>query len=190
MKFAHALMLRTVLIGAVGLVGTNTLYQHWIQPLETRQAEGARELADVRERLESARREMVEIKKREQTATALRQALKSLHENLPEAAASHWLPTRLKMTLSRFGVAQATVQWDKAVDEPAIPDCERAYCRVTIPREAGLRKVADALLAVAQIEQQDHFVSIQELSFHLDTPEAGGTTGSVNLAAVVPKRNQ
>lgn len=180
-----SLIFRSVLTGTAVLLGTGLSYRQWIVPLQHRQATELQEVAEVRERLRNAQEEMGGIKTQEQEANRIRSALNSVHANVPIGPAIAWFPPRLKTQLANRGV-QAEVRLNSSAPEPGLASFERTYWHLSLPQQAGVRTMTDALLAVAQIEQQDNFVKILDFSFS-ETGDTGSTVGRVNLKAFVRK---
>jgi len=188
MTLIRALMIRTLAVVAAALMGANLTYQRWIAPLEADRTKSARELATLNEQIQSARKEMWKIGRREQSSAQVRIAVSSMHEYLPaDAVPIIWLPPRLKTTLSRFGVSESKIELYHTSAERALPGFERTLWHVAIPKQPSLNKLTDVLLAVAQIEQQEHFVNIQDLEFHSESQEPGKITGFVNLTVFLPE---
>lgn len=187
MTFDRSLMLRVALVGTVMLVGMALSYRRWIGPVDSRYAETVRRMDAVRERLQIADREMRGIKERQQQGSGIRKDLSSHHDELPNDPVIVWFPSRVKTLLGRLGVSEVNVRLNKTTPEPLLLGFEQTYWLASVPVQGEARKFTDVLLAVAQIEQQDSFVKIEGLSFHLETQEPCGTTGYVNLKAFLPK---
>ena len=187
MKLRRLLLSRGGILVAVLLIAVAYSYRRWIRPIEVSRADLSQRSEDVGERIRRAENEMKRIKERQQHGSAIRQTLTALHKNLPEDPAIIWFPSRVKMMFSQLGVSEVNVRLNKTVPERLLLGFERNYWLLSVPPQGDARKMTDILQAVAQIEQQDSFVQIEGLSFHLETAEAGGITGYVNLSAFVPK---
>ena len=187
MKLRRLLLSRGGILVAVLLIAVAYSYRRWIRPIEVSRADLSQRSEDVGERIRRAENEMKRIKERQQHGSAIRQTLTALHKNLPEDPAIIWFPSRVKMMFSQLGVSEVNVRLNKTVPERLLLGFERNYWLLSVPPQGDARKMTDILQAVAQIEQQDSFVQIAGLAFHLKTAEAGGITGYVNLSAFVPK---
>ena len=186
MIFFQSLLFRIIAGITMLILGPALSYRHWIRPLETRHAETVQRMDELRVHIQSAEKDIMRILERKQQGDEIRNTLSSLHDDVPAHPAITWFPSRMKTMLSRLAVNKVSVSLNKTAPEPLLPEYERTYWLVSVPAQAEARKFTDVLLAVAQIEQQNDFVQIEGLSFHLELVEPGGTSGYVNLMAFVP----
>lgn len=182
----RSLVFRSILAGSAVLAMTGLFYRYSIVPRQQEQTELARKTEELRTRLRAAQEEMFQIKEQEQTLTGIRYRLNAMYDDTPSGPAVTWIPVRVKARLSRFGVERANIRLNSMQREPRLPGFERGFWHVSLPPESGLRKMTDALLAVAQIEQ-DRFIKILELNLRSETEEPGWTTGHVNVMSFVRK---
>ena len=187
LKLRRLLLSRGGLLIALLIIAVAYSYRRWIRPIEVNRVELSQRSEEVGERIRRAENEMKRIKERQQHGSAIRQTLSALHKNLPEDPAIIWFPSRVKTMFSRLGVSEVNVRLNKTVPERLLLGFERNYWLLSVPPQGEARKMTDVLQAVVQIEQQDSFVQIEGLSFHLETEEPGGVTGYVNLSAFVSK---
>lgn len=180
-------VLSGALAGTLFSLGIAFVHHRWIAPLERRQAETQRELSSVQVHLHTSQSEMSAIKDREQEIARLRRGLDSLHENVPIGPAIAWFPTRLKEQLAASGVADAEVRLNTSAAVPGLPGYEWTYWHVSLPPQAGLDKVSDALRALAHIAQQDRFVRLMDFSLYSGAGETASATGRMNVMAFVRK---
>lgn len=175
-----------------GVLGSVALAAAFVQrcqiaPLEQKQAETRRMLAEMEGRLLSARAEMAGIKEREQEIARIRKDLNALHATAELGPAVTWFPTRIKEQLSAFGVSEAEVRRNTSVAVPGLPGYEWSYWHVALPPQAGLRKVTDALAAVAQIDGRDRFAKIVDFSMSAGVGESPAPSGRINVKTFVRK---
>ena len=176
-----------IVVGVITLIGSAWSYTQMIRPLHQRESALWQEVAALQQRSDDVRKEMSQIKENEQEAMRLRGNLNSLFDDVPLGPAISWFPGRLKTQLSGFGVTKAEIRQNTAVQIPGLPGFEWTFWHVQLPRQGGIRKVSDILLAIAQIEQQDRFVKVVDLTVRADQQEALWVAGNVNVAAFVRK---
>lgn len=162
-------------------------HSHWLVPLQQREVGCLKALADVRQRLNDAKVQIQEIGNQEQAAAGTRSLLNSLQAGIPKQATAVWLPVRLKTHLRSAGIAEAGIRLNSTTPEPGVPGYERSYWHLNLPRQEGMRTMAGALLAVAEIERQEPFVRILDVSFSADPEEPHWSAGGFNVTALVPK---
>lgn len=183
----RAAVLRSLLAVALMLGGIAIYYHVRIAPLRQQQSEAGQQIAIVRGHLEAAQRELGKIKTLEQERWRFRQHLNALHEDSPVAPAVTWFPARMKAHLARYGVGQAEIRLNTIESKSCIAGFDRSYWHVKLPPQPGLRKMTDALLAVAQFEQHDRFVKIVDLNLRAQPGEASVISGDVNVTAFLRK---
>jgi len=162
-------------------------YSHWLVPLQQREVECQKTLAETRQRLSDAKMQIQEIAKEEQAAAGTRSLLNSLQNGIPKEPTAVWLPVRLKAHLDSAGITEAGIRLNSAIPEPGVPDYERTYWNLNRPRQEGMRTMGAVLLAVAEIEKQEPFVKILDVSFNADPEAPHWFAGGINVTALVPK---
>ncbi len=160
---------------------------HWLVPLRLREAESRQKLADARQRISDSKGKIREIGVEEHAARAARASLDSLQRDIPKDPTPVWLPVRLKKHLRSAGIAEAGIRMNVAIPEPGIPGYERSYWHLNLPRQEGMRTMSGLLLAVAEIERQEPFVRILDVSFSSDSDEPHWPAGGFNVTALVPQ---
>lgn len=187
MSSASPSFVRQFLAGGAVLGVAWWFHSHWLIPLQRREVECLKTLADVRQRLSDAKAEIHEISKQEQVAAGTRGLLHSLQHGIPKEPTAVWLPVRLRAHLRSAGIADAGIRLNSEIPEPGVPDYERTYWHLNLPRQEGMRTMGGVLLAVTEIERQEPFVRILDVSFSADPEEPHWFAGGFNVTALVPK---
>lgn len=181
------LMIRALIAGSIILAGCGIVYNRAIAPLQRQQAEWLLEIDSLRNQVRLAQDELNAIKDQEQAGWQLRRSLDSLHDGIPVDSAVTWFPPRMKSLLGRLGVEQVGIRLNTTEPEPKLVGYERTFWHVSLPQQSSMRKMTDALLVVAQLEQQDRFVKIMDFSLHAEAQEPAWVAGHVNVMAFVRK---
>jgi hypothetical protein len=159
----------------------------WTLPLREQEAREQPALAELRGRLDDAKKTIDEIKAQEQAARAVRIDLARLRDEVPGGSAAVWLPELVKGHFARFGIAVPLVRLNATRDEADISGCERDYFSVALPIDEAGRNIPKLLGAVADLHQQKAFVRVLDFAIRPDPVNPGQRMGSVNLSVLVRK---
>jgi len=187
MSSAPSISVRQFLMGGVLLGAAWWFHSHWFVPLQQREVECMRELGEARQRVSDAKLKIHEVSRKEQAARVTRGVLDSLQGDIPKEPMVVWLPVRLRTHLRGTGIADAAIRMNSAMPEPDVPGYERSFWHLNLPKQGGMRNINDVLLAVAEIERQQPFVRILDLSFSADPEEPHWPAGRFNVSVLVPK---
>lgn len=182
-----SMFLRRVLAGGVVLGTAWWFHSQMLVPLQQRERECLRAIDDVQRRLTDARAVLQEIRDRETKVASAGAALDPLRGEAPKDPTVIWLPERLKKDLHSGGIAEAGIRVNSALPEPFAGGYERTYWHINVPQQPGIPNMNAALLAVTEIERQESFVRILDLTFRADPDEPHRPAGSLNVSAIVRK---
>jgi hypothetical protein len=187
MSAASSIFVRQFLTGGAVLGVAWWFHSHWLVPLQHREVESLKALADVRQRISEAKAKIREIGEQEQAAGGARGLLESLRDDVPKEPTAVWLPVRLQKHLRTGGISEAGIRLNSTIPEPGVTGYERTYWHVNLPMQDGTRTMNGLLLAVGEIERQEPFVRILDISFVSGSEEPHWPVGGLNVTALVPK---
>lgn len=179
--------MRQFLIGGALLGAAWWFHSHFLVPLQQREVGCLQKLAEVRQRIGEAKARIDEIGKQESATASARDLLDSLKGNFPKEPTVVWLPLRLKTHLRGAGITEVGIRVNSALPEPGAPGFERSFWNLNIPRQEGMQTMNGLLLALKEIERQESFVRILDLSFVADSAPPHWPAGGLNVTALVPK---
>jgi len=175
-----------VIAGVLSVLAAGITFRLGISPNWKAQAELSRELNVLKTQLNIAREELSQIKHEEQELARARISLERLLADTPTDPSITWLPGRMKTHLASHGVERVDIRLNTRLEDRTLPGYERCFWHLSLPRQPGLRKMTEALLAVAQLEQDD-FIKIVDVSLHSETQEPGWSAAEINVMAFVRK---
>lgn len=156
-----------------------------IAPLAQQEAETRRIVSDLRERIESARKTINQVRAVEQNGGRIQAELERLQGNLPANSAIVSAPALVREHFARFGIAVSVVRLNTTQDEPAIPGHQRGFWSVALPLDAAGRNIVPLLLAVADLDQEKSGVRVLDFAIRQDPVNPGGRVGLLSFAALV-----
>ena len=109
------------------------IYSDRIAPLAAQEKEASRSVAELRERVQAARKSVKEIHKLEEQALQAQAAIVPLPSDLPSGAALVWFPARLKKHFDRFGIAVGITRLSTVREEPHLPGYKRSFWWIELP---------------------------------------------------------
>lgn len=183
MPFLPRVRIPWVPITCVTIAGA-LAHHYWLQPFEVRREQVQREMADLARRTETAHEGVKQVQDLELESAAARVAFERWQRELPPGSAMLWLPERIKSHFGRFGFANPVSRLNTTVPEPGLPRLKRSFWAVEIPVANPDKDTTAALLAVAELDQQDALVRVLDFSVRPDTRKGGRHVATLNISVL------
>lgn len=168
---------------AAGIVAA-LAQQYWLAPFAVRERQMRQEMADLATRAEHARAAVKMVQDLEQESAAARVAFQRWQSELPKGSAIVWLPPRIKEHFARFGLPVPVARLNATLPEPGLPRLKRSFWAVEIPLAHPLKDTTAALLAVAELDQQDALVRVLDFAVRPDSRKTGRQVATLNLSVI------
>jgi hypothetical protein len=174
-------------VGAFAVLIAGSLYFHWIVPLQNARHDTARRIVDLRHQLELARQSIDHVRNLEQETGHARENLNALIGDFPANSLFVGIPQIVNDHFHRFAIPVSLVRLNTVLDVVGLPGYTRTYWGVAFPLGNDARSVSGLLLAVAELEEQNPFVRVLDLSVRPDAEDPMLRTAAINIVAFVHK---
>lgn len=163
------------------------IYNQWIAPLKSSEGDLRRNLRELEQSFEGARKTSHRAVEVEHETAYARGELNAFYGDRRKGSALVWLPDLVKEHFTQSGIAVTIVRLNALQDEAELPGYKRAYWGVGLPVESAGKSLSSLLLAVADIEAQNKFLKVLDFTIQPDVTNPLLRTASFNLETLVRK---
>lgn len=144
-------------------------------------------IASLHGQIDRAATPIGEIRKLETAAEAFRAQIDRIEQELPGPSVSDSMPDELKKHFARFGLNVSSSQFTMGEEVAALPGYSHGSWSVVVPLLENDPRAAEALLAVAEFEEQHPFVKVVNLVIRPDVEDPRRRVAALNLTALFRK---
>jgi len=171
--------------GACAVIAGSICFVQMIVPLKKAGDEINRQTDEARAKIEEVRSKIDSLRLLENEATAAVEELEEIDQRLPATSPLVWIPDRLTKHFQQFKFAAPLVRLASAQAEPEMRGFQRIYWSVGLPLASAKRPLDKALFAAAELERNDPFFRVVDLSILPNLEQPGERIAVVAVVTIV-----
>ena len=171
--------------GACVVIAGSICFEQMIAPLKKAGEEISRQADEASVQIEEVRNKIDSLRLLESKASAAVEELEEINQQLPAGSPLVWIPDRLTKHFQQFEFAAPLARLASAQAEPEMRGFQRIYWSVGLPLASAKRPLDKVLFAAAELERNDPFFHVVDLSILPNLEHPGERIAVVAVVTIV-----
>ena len=173
-----------VAVGCFSLVAGREFYKRSIVPLREKEPELSREVAELSGRIESAKRELAEIRGQGQVAESTSGETTRLKHDLAERLNPLSVPVAVSNFSSRLGLAVPVIRRTATENSPEISCYERSSWEVSVSLEQNAQTIVSLLRGMGSLDSRGSNLMVRDFTIWPDPEDSTRRRATIHISAV------
>ncbi len=172
-----------IAVSCFSLVAGREFYKRSIVPLREKEPELSREVAELSGRIESAKRELAEIRGQGQVAESTSGETTRLKHDLAERLNPLSVPVAVSNFSSRLGLAVPVIRRTATENSPEISGYERSSWEVSVSLEQNAQTIASLLRGMGSLDSRGSNLMVRDFTIWPDPEDSTRRRATIHVTA-------